>query len=125
MVGQELSLQPQPSDLPGNGPIEPPDRYHQSYSSDEEYHDCFCHNSFPNVSERLNNQLKPAPTTGEPTLLVGAGFIPARKEPIVLPALESFNLDKRTLDAEKDNNFNPTVQVEDYSDISGNGVQKT
>jgi len=45
--------------------------------------------------------------------LVGAGFIPARKEPIVppIPALESFNLHKRTLDAEKDNNFNPTVQV--------------
>jgi hypothetical protein len=45
--------------------------------------------------------------------LVGAGFIPARKEPIVppIPALESFNLGKRTLDNEKDNNFNPTVQV--------------
>jgi hypothetical protein len=45
--------------------------------------------------------------------LVGAGFIPARKEPIVppIPALEPFNLGKRTLDAEKDNNFNPTVQV--------------
>jgi len=45
--------------------------------------------------------------------LVRAGFIPARKEPIVppTPALESFNLGKRTLDAEKDSNFNPTVQV--------------
>ena len=69
------------------------------------------------MSERLKQPIragvKPAPTTGEPTLLVGAGFIPARKEPIVppTPALESFNLDKRTLDAEKDNNFNPTVQV--------------
>ena len=38
--------------------------------------------------------VKPAPTTARSTLLVGAGFIPARKEPIVplSPALKSLNL---------------------------------
>jgi hypothetical protein len=85
------------------------------------------------VSERLKQPIragvKPAPTTGEPTLLVGAGFISARKEPIVppIPALESFNLGKRTLGAEKDNNFNSTVQVgiKVLLDTSGKGVQKT
>jgi hypothetical protein len=54
MVGQELSLQPQPSDLPtgtlaataafrfaGNGPIKPPDRQRQRDSRYDEYNDSF------------------------------------------------------------------------------------